>query len=599
MKRLLLLLALTLSTALHATEPPLLQRVYPEQVGLDSHAFVRADSLVHAAIDEGIIPGGVLAVLRHNKIAYLKAYGNKRLTPTIEPMTEEVIFDLASLTKPLATGIATMKLLERGQILLQDPVSRYLPEWREDEGITIRHLLTHTSGLPAYASVTQVKAIEEGVTLQEKLAHHLATMERHSAPGEKMVYSCLNYITLQYIIEAVTGENLSDYLQSEVYRPMGLRHTGFQPAPHLLPLVAPTEVQPDGRALHGVVHDPLARELNLGISGNAGLFSNAEEVAALAAMLLNKGAFRGRQILSPATVRAFTSIPMGYEKFGRTLSWSGPTAWNHGNLSSSSVYGHTGYTGTSLSIDPERDMAIIFLSNRVHPKDSVATSRLNAQLHNVITSAIREEDYFAHFPSYYYDRWHAQEEQTPIAPSDIVMLGNSITEGGKNWNDLLPHITRRVVNRGISGDTTRGILHRLDEIERQKPHKLFLLIGINDLSHSLSPAEIVAGITYILERIHLASPETQLYLQTVLPINETSYQRFKALDGKAWQVPRINTLIKELATQLPHVTLIDLYPHFLDSEGKWLHSGYTYDGLHLNSEGYQLWAEIITPYMVE
>ncbi|MDO5036206.1 MAG: serine hydrolase [Porphyromonas sp.] len=601
---LLILLPLSLgitATTVEAQETQLLERVYPEQVGLDSHAFALADSVILDAIEEGQIPGGVLAVVRHNKLAYLKAYGHKSLVPEMTPMTTETIFDLASVTKPLSTGIATMILLQEGKILLQDRVSRYLPYWDEDDRITIRHLLTHTSGLPSYAPVEKVKNSPFGTTLPEKLAYHIATVERIEQPGERMIYSCLNFITLQRIIEVVTGQSLQDFTQERIYQPMGLTHTGFKPSAELLPMVAPTEVQADGKPLLGVVHDPLARELNLGVSGNAGLFSNAEEIAAICSMLLSEGYSRGHQILSPAAVKAFTTVPRGYEKFARTLGWSSYDAYasNNGNLSTSTVYGHTGYTGTSVSVDPERDLAIIFLSNRVHPADTTSTSRVNATLHNIISAAVRDDDYFSRFPQLYFDRLELYKEEEPIHQQDIVMLGNSITEGGRDWNKLLPKVQKRIVNRGISGDTTRGILHRLDEIERQKPHRLFLLIGINDVSHHLNDAQITDGITYIIERIHSASPETEIILQTLFPINEEMerFSRYKGLAGKTYLVPKINTRLKALPSTHPYIKLIDLYPHFVKEDGLTLREDLTYDGLHLNARGYEIWTEILAPYM--
>lgn len=372
------------------TTAPLLERTTPEAVGMNSRLLARCDSAIRSAIDEKLIPGGVLAVVRHDKLVCLRAYGQRSLVPTTEPMTVETLFDLASITKPLATGISIMQLLEQGEITLRDKVCDYLPEWSQEDQIRIGHLLTHTSGLPPYASVPEVLAMGEE-TPRRALEKYLGQMPRLYGPDEgRVTYSCLNFITLQYILEKVTGETLKEYTTHHIYEPMGLRHTGFLPTGDNLRECAPTEVQPNGLPLKGAVHDPMARELNGGISGNAGLFSTAEEVAALCTMLLDRGLWQGKRILMPATVRLFTSLhPAFPNDSGRTPGWGTfPYTWATGDLMHLGSYGHTGYTGTYVGIDPEADLAIVWLAHRVHPADDTSTTRLNEVLSNIILSSI-------------------------------------------------------------------------------------------------------------------------------------------------------------------------------------------------------------------
>lgn len=595
---LLLLLPLTLSIELNAQQNTLLERSAPEQVGLNRFVLQRADRVIEQAIEDRQIPGAVLAVVRHDKLAYLQAYGNKRTVPSVEPMEEETIFDLASLSKPLGAGIAIMQLLERGEILLQDRVQRYLPDWSEDDRITIRHLLTHTSGLPAYAPVQQVLNSDTTISPPARLYHYIANCERGSEPGETMRYSCLNFVTLQYIVEKVTGMSLSEYTTENIYRPMGLQNTGFLPPKEKYAQIAPTEVQEDGEALLGEVHDPLARRLNLGNSGNAGLFSTAEEVAAIATMLLNGGKFHGVQLLSPATVRAFTTIPRGYEEFGRTLGWDSYSTYssNLGNLTSRLVHGHTGYTGTSICIDPQEDMAVVLLTNRVHPKDSTSTIRLNAIVTNIVSAAADSEEQLQRFSRCYSERFNAFAAEEPITPDDIVMYGNSLTEGGREWNRYFPKLKQRIVNRGISGDSSYGLLYRSDEIVTGQPGKLFIMIGINDIADGIPIEEVATNICYLTEYIGRMSPDTKIYLQSLLPVNE-SYNRYRGLTGRSEEVAKLNSLIKEIAEEQPNITYIELHDHFLDKKSNALRRDLTNDGLHLNKKGYKLWAKLLRPYL--
>lgn len=389
-----LLTLLFISLSIFAQSIP--RVAHPESVGLSSEQLLKADKVIQKSIDERQIPGAVLAVVRHGKIGYLKAYGNKQIYPDVVPMSENTIFDLASVSKSVSTAICAMILIERGEVRLNDDVSFYLPNfkgWDDGKGnkksIKVIHLLTHTSGLPSYANVEELKK-KYKTPNPEGLMEHIASMKRDFEPETKFQYSCLNFITLQHIIEKVSDKSLQQFALENIFQPLGMSHTSYNPAEELLEMIAPTEKQKDGSMLIGRVHDPLAGIMNGGVSGNAGVFSNAEDLAILSAMLLNEGEYNGVRIMSPATVKAMRSVPAGFEKFGRGLGWdvSSSYASNKGDLLSKSTFGHTGYTGTSIIIDPKTQAAVILLTNRVHPEDKGSVTRLRSLVANVVAGAI-------------------------------------------------------------------------------------------------------------------------------------------------------------------------------------------------------------------
>ena len=365
---------------------PLL-RVAPELVGIDSRRLQYADSAILNSISIGEIPGAVLAVVCKGKMAYLKAYGNKQIYPSILPMEVNTVFDLASVSKSVSTAISTMILVERGQLRFNDRVSMYIPEFQGN--IRILDLLTHTSGLPSYARVDSLQK-RFGSPNPAGLMEYISTCDRHFAPRDSFQYSCLNYITLQHIIETISGQSLEYFAQANIFDVLGMEHTNYRPQGATLDRVAPTEKQADGGVLLGVVHDPLARVMNDCNSGNAGVFSDADDLAILATALLNGGAYNGKQILSPQGVRVMTTVPDVLKQFGRTPGWDSSSAYssNVGDLLSLSAYGHTGYTGTSLVIDPDNDLAIILLTNRVHPEDKGSVTRLRGVVANVVAASI-------------------------------------------------------------------------------------------------------------------------------------------------------------------------------------------------------------------
>ena len=412
----ILIYILSLSTGLFAQ----VKVAKPEDHGMDPERLARVDAVIADAIGAGDIPGAVLSVVRGNSIVYLKAYGNKSVVPEVVPMTTDTMFDLASLSKCVGTTLSFMQLIEGGYVRLTDPVKRYIPDFKpwidpesgEEVDIILRDLLTHSSGLSAYYDA-DLFVERFGTNQPDSLVRVIATeVERHFRPGSDFLYSCLNFITLQRVLETVTGERLCDYAEAHVFAPLGLKHTCYfplqddlrTPARHndLLPLVAPTEVQDDGSVLLGAVHDPLARLANGGNSGNAGVFSDAVDLSRICMTILNNGhaykdvklGFRDpdTRILSRAAVRLMTTVPPeNAPSVGRALGWdvSSEHSGLRGDLfNPEKTLMHTGYTGTSLVIDLDTRTAIVLLTNRVHPHDDGSAARLRALVSNIVAGAI-------------------------------------------------------------------------------------------------------------------------------------------------------------------------------------------------------------------
>ena len=371
--------------------------VAPEAVGLDASRLANAYRAIAQAIADKTIPGAVLCVERHGKIGYLKAYGNKRVYPNTEKMTTGTVFDMASCSKAMSTATCAMILIDRGQLRLNDRVDQYVPEfenWKdsitgETEAIRVIDLMTHTSGLPPYAPVQELKK-KYGSPNPQAVVNWISHCKRLYAPETGWTYSCCNYIMLQQVIEKITGQTLQQFAHDNIFAPLNMRHTDYRPTKALAALCAPTEKQADGNCLLGVVHDPLACTMMGGLSGNAGLFSSAEDVATYCAAILNKGELNGKRILSPLAVKCMETVPRSLAQFGHTPGWgiSTPYSSNSGDLLSAQTFGHTGYTGTSIVIDPANDVAIILLTNCVHPVDKGNVVRLRALVANAVAGSI-------------------------------------------------------------------------------------------------------------------------------------------------------------------------------------------------------------------
>lgn len=380
------------------------ERVTPESVGMNSEKLAKADEIINASIANKEIPGAVLAVVKNSKLAYLKAYGNKSVYPDTVAMTENTVFDLASCSKVVGTAMSMAHLMERGGFRLTDKVSMYIPgfqPWTDPEtgkttDIRIIDLLTHSSGLPPYVS-PEVVIKKCGVADPDSLMAHICTMKRDYAPTTTFQYSCLNFITLQNVLQNITGKSISEYAQENIFDVLGMKHTTYNPKKEnkseIMALVAPTEKQPDGSVLCGEVHDPLARVMNHGNSGNAGVFSNAEDLALLAAALMNDGEINGKHVLGKLTVEAMTRVPADLRHIGCSLGWHNftPYSSNNGHMfHPERTFGHTGYTGTSFVVDPVSKTAVILLTHRVHPEDKGGVVRLRSQIANVVAGAVEE-----------------------------------------------------------------------------------------------------------------------------------------------------------------------------------------------------------------
>lgn len=406
MKKSLLILAILVAcNPLHREG---IRRLSPASAGMDAQRLALIDSTAKASIAAGDVPGAVIGVVRGDALVYEKAFGNKSLVPEKEPMTVETLFDLASVSKCVGTTIAIMQLVEKGQVRLVDPVHKYIPgfkPWKdettgEEVTITVQDLLTHASGLDAGLPDVPGFVERNGTNCPDSLIRWIATQSRrHFRPRTKQLYSCLNFITLQYILEQVTGERLCDYAQKHIFDVLGLRHTTYFPLydsapyrPDLAPFCAPTEQLADGHVLQAEVHDPTARLVNGGNSGNAGVFSTVEDLAVISACLLNEGSWNGHRILSPLTVRQMFRIPeTNAPEVARALGWDtySLSPYTCGDIfNPASVRGHTGYTGTSLILDLETRTAVIILTNRVHPADSGSATRLRSTVASIVASAI-------------------------------------------------------------------------------------------------------------------------------------------------------------------------------------------------------------------
>ncbi|MFA5910750.1 MAG: exo-beta-N-acetylmuramidase NamZ domain-containing protein [Vicinamibacterales bacterium] len=357
--------------------------------------LTRIDELVRDGMTARQLPGAVVLVGRGDQTVYEKAYGSRVTVPAEELMTLDTVFDLASLTKVIATTTAVMTVVEQGRVRLNDPVASFIPGFERygKAGITVRHLLTHVSGLRPDVDLHPWSGYEAAIALA---IDEVPT----SAPGEQFVYSDINFFLLGDIVTRVTGQSLDAYLRRAVFGPLGMRDTGFLPAKMLMSRIAPTErcaeqdawpcKRPDAAPLRGVVHDPTARRMG-GIAGHAGLFSTARDLQRFARMLINGGVLNGTRVLSAASVKAMTSpaTPAGMTSV-RGLGWDIDTSYssNRGDLFPIGSYGHTGFTGTSLWIDPASKSYVIFLSSRLHPDGTGDVGVLRSRIATVAAAAL-------------------------------------------------------------------------------------------------------------------------------------------------------------------------------------------------------------------
>ncbi len=348
--------------------------------------FSRIDNVVEEEIDKGNFPGAVVLIGTPEDILYWKAFGNEVIEPYEEAISKNTIFDLASMTKPIATATSIMVLKDRKAIDFDDYVGKYLPDFacNGKEQVQIKHLLTHTSGLPAYTNAAKLKE-QFGNPCPEKVIEKICGFEAVSKPGEKFRYSCLGYITLAKIIEAITGKNIDEFSRENIFTPLGMKNTTYNPPASRFKDIAATQIV-EKKLLRGTVHDPLS-QLMAGISGNAGLFSNAYDLSIYCRMLGNGGIWEGRRILSSEAVTMLTNAQMHGRAFGFDVNSS--YSWVKGSYSSEKAFCHTGYTGTSIVCDPASEVFVIILTNRAHPNDKGASKPVRIKVADIVFSSLQ------------------------------------------------------------------------------------------------------------------------------------------------------------------------------------------------------------------
>ncbi|MBN9519060.1 beta-lactamase family protein [bacterium] len=378
MRTLLVLAALLVPTAARAAE-----------------SFTAVDTAVDAAIKRNDCPGAVVLVVHKDKVVFRKAYGQRALRPAAEPMTLDTVFDMASLTKPVATGTSIMLLMEKGKLRPEDPVAKHWPAFGANgkPDVTVAHLLLHTSGLTADNSIADYA---DG---RDKALDRVAALKLETPLGAQFRYSDVGFIVLGELVEKLGGVPVERFAKQHVFDPLKMADTGFRPAGDLLRRVAPTGLR-NTQVIRGEVHDPRSFKMG-GVAGHAGLFGTADDLGRYARMLLRGGELDGVRVLRPETVKLFTEpreVPArpakGKEDPPRQLrsygwdvdtSYSGPRG---DGFRRGEGFGHTGFTGTSLWVDPRSQTAVVILTNRVHPDDKGNTARLRREVANAVAAAV-------------------------------------------------------------------------------------------------------------------------------------------------------------------------------------------------------------------
>lgn len=352
------------------------------QQAAGANSFDAVDALMQSAVERGNMPGCVVIVGHDGSVVYRKAFGSRSLEPTREAMTVDTIFDLASLTKVIATTTAVMQLVDEGRVHIDDPVAVYLPEFAQNgkAQITVRDLLTHFSGLPPDLDL---KTPWHGRDTAYNMAMQVQPMY---PPGTRFLYSDINFEVLGFLVQKITGMPLDEYTATHVFAPLGMTETAFLPPASWVPRIAPTQYDEDGIMLRGVVHDPTARRMG-GVAGHAGLFSTADDLAKFAQNLLSEHP----KVLTRAAIEEMTTPQQpGSTSILRGLGWDidSPYSSPRGKLFPVGSFGHTGFTGTSLWIDPLSDTYIILLTNAVHPNGKGNVIALRAHLADAVVGAL-------------------------------------------------------------------------------------------------------------------------------------------------------------------------------------------------------------------
>jgi uncharacterized protein YbbC (DUF1343 family)/CubicO group peptidase (beta-lactamase class C family) len=442
--------------------PQQLTATTPESVGMSSERLAKIDEAALESIDRKETPGAVVLVARKGRVVYRKAFGDRAVEPKREAMTVDTIFDLASLTKIVATATSMMILVERGKVSLADPVARYIPEFGKfgKERITIEQLMTHRAGLPPDNEIADYvgRSVDPLPMIYElRLSYE---------PGTRFVYSDVGFIVAAEIVHRVSGKRIDEFGRERIFEPLGMRQTTFITREQLWELqriraavlrggnvtpaklqgmiekygrapldrIAPTENR-EGRWMRGEVHDPRAYEMG-GVAGHAGLFSTADDLAVFCQMILNKGKYNGVRILAPYTVERMVSAQNLPTSQMRGIGWDINTSFssNRGDLFPVGTFGHTGYTGTSIWLDPAGETFVVLLTNRVHPNGKGDVTRLRSFVASIVAGAITEAPHapvFSHLssPPTYVDAPRAViNRSVPSGPLHPVLTGIDVLE---------------------------------------------------------------------------------------------------------------------------------------------------------------------------
>lgn len=373
---------LTSSDRLEAA-PPKLPLITPAEAGFDAAKLAEIDGVVEQALTEKKMPGCVVAIGRHDRLVLLKSFGQRQVEPTTEALTTDTVFDLASLTKPIATATSIMLLIERGKLRLDDPIAKHWPEFAENgkEKITVEHLLIHTGGLIAD------NRIADYLQGPKQAWSNIARLKPLAEPNMKFTYSDVGFLVLGRLIENISEQSVAEFAKVNVFDPLGMSETDYKPRSELRLRIAPTEKRA-GEFIRGDVHDPRAQLLG-GIAGHAGLFSTAEDLAKYAAVMTDRGQLDDVRILSETTWSEMTR-PRDVASGKRALGWDVKTGYSHnrGATMSDRAFGHGGFTGTALWIDPETGLFVIFLSSRLHPDGKGAVNPLAGHIGTIAADAI-------------------------------------------------------------------------------------------------------------------------------------------------------------------------------------------------------------------
>ena len=350
-------------------------------------SFELIETVVKQGIKDGKLPGAVVVIADHDKVLYRRAFGNRQIEPVAEPMTLDTVFDLASLTKPIATTTSVMKLIDEGKLSPRANVSEYLPGFGQHgkDVITVEDLLLHVGGLIPDNSLNDYRA---GVEMSWK---NICELKPITKRGTRFTYTDVGFIVLGKLVEKISGQTLDEFAQTNVFQPLEMSETSFNPSAELRKRSAPTE-QRDGKWLKGEVHDPRAHLLR-GVAGHAGLFSTADDLTLYGQQMLRLAMGNERLPFGQVTFSMMTrprSVERDSKVIGtRTYGWDhrSPFSSNRGDRFSDSAFGHGGFTGTVMWIDPEKDRVFIFLSNRLHPDGNGSVNRLAGEIASIIGSA--------------------------------------------------------------------------------------------------------------------------------------------------------------------------------------------------------------------